>query len=282
MIERIDDIADPRLDDYRNLTDGHLRDHRGVFIAEGRLIVRTLLAGSRFRPRSVLVTGAAFESLRDLIDPLDQSAPADGPRVFLSGQKVVDAVAGFHVHRGCLAVAERGNPPTVEDLLGTIPSTPSVVVVLEDLLNHDNVGAVFRNASAFGLASSGAVLLSAGCVDPLYRKAVRVSMGGVLRVPFARFAPAQWPGGLRLLKNKGYTVMALTPSKDALDIREFGAERPIPDRLALLIGAEGPGLTDDALAASDIRVRIPIAPGVDSLNAATACGIALHRFSAGL
>lgn len=275
MIARIENEADPRLDDYRNLTDAQLLRDRGLFMAEGRLIVRTLLTASGFRPRSVLVTAAALESLRDVL-PGVAGDGRPGPPVLLVPQRIMDGIAGFHVHRGCLSAAERGPGLSVGDVIASAGAGSATIVVLENLLNHDNVGGVFRNACAFG---SAGVLLSPACVDPLYRKAVRVSMGGALRVPFAYFGADDWPGGLARLKHAGFTIIALTPAAGAIDIREFGTSRTPPGRAAIMLGTEGEGLTGEALEAADLRVRIDMAPGVDSINVASACAIALHRLT---
>lgn len=270
MIVRLEDPDDPRLDDYRNLTDASLRHDRGVFIAEGRLVVRTLLSASRYRPRSLLLTDAAMESLRDVVPPEDGA----GPPVYIIGQDAMNRVAGFNIHRGCLAAGERGRDLSPADVLHA--SAGRTIVVIEGVNNHDNIGGVFRNAAAFG---AGGVLLDRGCVDPLYRKAIRVSMGGVLRVPFACFDQPEWGPRLAPLRAAGYAVLALTPGPDAINIREFGSTRPLPERVALMLGAEGEGLSKHALAAADARVRISIVECIDSLNVAAAAGIALHWFA---
>lgn len=272
-IEPINDPNDPRLDDYRNLTDAQARDCRGAFIAEGRFVVRTLLTASSFRPRSVLVTAAALESLRDLL--IEPETPL--PPIYLVPASTLDSVVGFHLHRGCLAAADRGEPRTTEDLLRSVGPGPSTLLALENINNHDNVGGIFRNAAAFAAAG---VLLSAGCVDPLYRKAVRVSMGGVLRIPFAHMTgPNEWTAALALFRSQGFRILALTPRDGATDLRDFAVTRPIPPRTILLLGSEGYGLSDTALAAADECVRIAIVPGVDSLNVATTSGIALHALA---
>jgi tRNA G18 (ribose-2'-O)-methylase SpoU len=230
-------------------------------------VVRRLLSGRRFRACSVLVTPAALEGLRDALE----RAPADLP-VLLVPHGLVRGVVGYNFHRGCLAAGERGVEPPVSDLLE--PRGRRLLLVLDGVTNPDNVGALFRNAMAFG---ADAVLLSPACADPLYRKAIRVSIGGSLSVPFARLA--DWPHGLRALHEARYTIVALTPQAGATDIAEFGLTRPVPPRLALVLGAEGAGLSPDARAAAHCEVRIAMTPGADSLNVATACGIALHRLS---
>ena len=266
-IEPIDDPSDPRLADYRDLKDPHLRLRQGLFIAESREVIRRLLACRRFRARSVLLTPAALDGLRDVLETADPAT-----RILLVQHDLVRGVVGFNFHRGCLAVGERGAEPPVSSLLD--PCGARLLLVLEDVTNPDNVGAVFRNATVF--AADG-VLLSPGSADPLYRKAIRVSIGASLSLPFARLR--DWPGELLALRDAGYTIVALTPRADAIDIVEFGTTRPVPARLALLFGSEGTGLSDAARSAADCEVRIAMRPGADSLNVATACGIALHRLA---
>lgn len=262
-IDAIADPTDPRLDDYRDLRDHQLRLRRGLFVAESRSVVRLLLASRRFRTRSVLLTPAALDALRP-----DLAAADPATRVLVASHPVIRAVSGFDFHRGCLAIGERGEPNAPETLIDA--PGPRLLLVLEDISNPDNVGGVFRNAMAFGV---DAVLISAGSADPLYRKTIRVSVGGTLRVPFARLA--DWPASLPTLRAAGYVIAALTPGPSALPLERLGERQP-PDRLALLVGAEGPGLRERTLAMSDLEVRIDMAPGVDSLNVSTATGIALH------
>ena len=217
----------------------------------------------------MLVTPAALDGLHDLLETADPEI-----RILLVQHDLVRGVVGFNFHRGCLAVGERGALPPLSSLLD--PPGHRVLLVLEDVTNPDNVGAVFRNAMAFAADS---VLLSPGSADPLYRKAIRVSIGASLSIPFARLAG--WPGELTALRDAGYTIMALTPRAEATDIVEFGTTRTVPERLALLFGAEGVGLSAAARAAADHEVRIAMVPGADSLNVATACGITLHRLARG-
>jgi tRNA G18 (ribose-2'-O)-methylase SpoU len=267
LIERIDDPSDSRLEAYRDLKDPHLRLRQGLFIAESREVIRRLFSCGRFRMRSVLLTPAALEGLRDLLETVDPEI-----RILLVPHDIVRGVVGFNFHRGCLAVGERGAELPPGRLLG--PPGRRLLLALENVTNPDNIGAVFRNAMAF--AADG-ILLSPGSADPLYRKAIRVSIGASLSVPFARL-PA-WPADLRALRDAGYTIMALTPRSGAIDIVEFGTTRPVPERLVLLLGAEGSGLSGAARAAADLEVRIRMTPEADSLNIATACGIALHRLA---
>ena len=265
LTERIDDPTDPRLADYRDLKDAALRVRQGLFIAESREVVRKLLGGGRFRTRSVLLTPPGLEGMRDVMEAADPAV-----RILLTRQDIVRAVVGYNFHQGCVAIGERGTEPSRHELLD--PPGRRLVLALEDITNPDNIGGIFRNALAFG---ADGVLLSPTCADPLYRKAIRVSIGGSLSVPFARLG--DWHGDLRRLREAGYAVIALTPRGAVVDIAELGTTRPVPERVALLLGAEGAGLTASARGAADLEARIPMAPGVDSLNVATACGIALHR-----
>jgi tRNA G18 (ribose-2'-O)-methylase SpoU len=265
QVEIVEDPGDPRVVDYRDARDGRLRHRAGLFLVEGRLVVRRLLEVSRFRVRSLLLTPSALDDLRDLLTG-DGGLP-----LYVASAETVRAIVGFKFHRGCLAAAERGAPPGPEVLIE--PPGARTLLALEGLADPDNVGAVFRNAAAFGV---GGVLLSPGCADPLYRKAIRVSMGATLSLPFARI---DWPVGLLRLREAGYTLLALTPDRDAEDIRTMAGRGPGARRLVLLLGAEGAGLGPDSRAAAHQRVRIPTAAGIDSLNVATACAIALHRLA---
>ena len=256
-LELLDDPADARLDAYRDLRAAERFVREGLVVAEGPTVVRTLLTAPRFRTRSVLVSPAQRERLRDVLD----AAPA----VYVASDAVIARVAGFGFHRGAVALGERCAPASLDSL---VAGAPRLLVACEDLAQADNVGAVFRNAHAFGAAG---VLLSPGCCDPLYRKAVRTSAGAALHVPFAR--AASWPGDLARLRDAGLRIVALTPRADATPLD--AVRLPSDARVVLLVGAEGPGLGDAALAAADDAVRIPMAPGVDSLNVATAAGIAL-------
>jgi tRNA G18 (ribose-2'-O)-methylase SpoU len=251
------DLSDPRLADYRNVPDPQLLRERGVFVAEGRHVVRRLLAEPRFTTRSVLLTPTALDAMADAID----RAP-DIP-VFVVRQDAIDTITGFDIHRGCLAIGERPSPRPWAELV----RNARMVLVLERVGNADNVGGIFRNAAALG---ANAVLLGPACADPLYRKAIRTSMGAALRVPFAEME--DWPVDLSRLQASGFRLLALTPADSA---RPIEAASP-GDRVALLLGHEGDGLSDDALRHADVRVRIPMAEGVDSLNVATAAAIALH------
>ena len=264
-VETIEDPEDPRLADYREIRDAERRRRDGTFIAEGRQVVRRLLSAGRYRVRSALVTPPALHALGEAL-------AAAGVPTYLVRQDVVEAVVGMEFHHGCLAAGERGAEPTAEAVLAEVLSER--LVVLEGLGDSSNVGALFRNALAFGV---GAAFLAPGTADPLYRKAIRVSSGATVALPFARLA--DWPRDLGRLRDAGYTVLALTPRADAVDIGELGAGRPLPARLALLLGTEGRGLSAEALAAADLLVRIPMAPEMDSLNVAAAGAVALHWLS---
>ncbi len=264
-VEIIEDPTDPRIAEYGLARDGQLRRHHGLFLAEGRLVVRRLLEASRFRTRSLLSTRRALDDLLDVL------AGRDSLRAYEASIETIRAIVGFKFHRGCLALGEQGRSTPPDQVIG--PAGPRIVLALEELTDPDNIGAVFRNAAAFGAAG---VLLSPGCADPLYRKAIRVSMGATLATPFAR---TECAGGLAALRGAGYTLVALTPDRRADAIDAVAARGTASGRLALLVGAEGAGLSQESQASADLRVRIPMAPGADSLNVATACGIALHRLT---
>jgi tRNA G18 (ribose-2'-O)-methylase SpoU len=264
-VETIGDPEDPRLADYREIRDAERRRRTGTFIAEGRQVVRRLLDARRYRVRSALVTPPAWAALGEVL------ASAQVP-TYLIRQDLVEAVVGIEFHHGCLAAGERGAEPTAAAVLAE--ARGDRLVVLEGLGDASNVGALFRNALAFGV---GAVFLAPGTADPLYRKAIRVSAGATVALPFARLA--DWPRDLERLRDAGYMVLALTPRAEAVNLHELGAGRPLPARLALLLGTEGRGLSAEALAAADLQVRIPMAPEMDSLNVAAAGAVALHWLS---
>ena len=239
---------------------------QGVFIAEGEVVVRRLIGSARHETLSLLVAEKRVAGLADAIETLP-----DGVSVFAASQDVMDRIVGFPIHRGILGLGRARAAPSVEALLDAVSKEAgerALVLVLVGLANHNNVGGVFRNAAAFG---ADAVILDAECCDPLYRKAIRVSVGATLVVPFARLPHRADP--LAPLVAAGFSPIALTP----------GGETPLaemtrPARVALVLGAEGPGL-DEALVARCRSVRIEMAAGLDSLNVATASGIALHHFA---
>ncbi len=254
----VDDPTDSRLDDYRNLTDADVRpDRRGIVIAEGVNVVQRL-ASSTYPVRSVIGVPARIEALRPVLEPLNVD-------VYSVDKWVLSDVVGFRVTRGVLAAATRRAAADPAALL----QTARRVAVLEALNDFENLGALFRNAAAFGV---DAVLLDERCADPLYRRSVRVSMGHVLRVPFAVLADP-WPQALAALQD--FTVLALSPDPAGRALRDLAP----PARWAVLLGAEGPGLTPAALDAADQRVRIPMAGGVDSLNVATAAAVAFAHLA---
>ena len=261
-VERIDSPEDPRIADYRHVSEPELVRQRGLFVAEGRQVVRRLIEAGRHEVRSLLVSEAARLSLEPSLATLSPGVP-----IYVCGAGDFLGITGHDLHRGCLALASRPEPPEVDVVL----AASRMILVLEGLTNADNVGAIFRNALAFG---AQAVLLSPTCCDPLYRKAIRTSMAATLRVPFARLDA--WPGALSRVRGQGFTIVALTPREPSEDLDEVAA-RPRPAKLALLIGTEGTGLTPQAEAAADCRVRIPIRADVDSLNVAVAAGIAMYR-----
>lgn len=264
--EDVISLDDPRLADYRGLTDAELLARRGRFIVEGRGNLRVLLARSAFRPESILLGEAAFTALRP-----DLEAYAGEIPIFVAPQPVLDGVVGFKIHRGALAACLRPPPRDPGALAGEVLADfPAArVVVLEGVRDADNVGGVFRNAMALG---ARAVFACDRSCDPLYRKAIRTSMGGALCVPFAR--TGELVIFLDRLRALGFSIWAFDPKPpgDALD--RVGAQAAGP--VALLFGTEGEGLSEEALAAADRRVRIGMEPGVDSLNVATAAAIGLH------
>ena len=257
----VDDPADPRLDDFRDLNSADRRPDlpagSGLVIAEGVVVVARMLA-SRFAPIGFL----GVERRRaELAADLDGS---DAP-FYRTTAAVMAEVVGFHLNRGVLAAAHR--PPPLD--LDTVLTGARTVAVLEGVNDHENIGSIFRNAAGLG---GDAVLFGAACSDPLYRRSVRVSMGHVLRVPFATIP--DWPAaGLDLLRNKGFRVVALTPADTALPLARALGDGPV----ALLLGAEGPGLREDTMSLCDVRARIPMTPGTDSLNVATASGMAFYE-----
>jgi|SRR5579862_2120569 len=260
---RIDDGHDARLSGYAGVHEPASLRESGLFIAEGRFVVRRLLESPRINIRSLLVNDAALKGLGDVLD-----RAATNVTVFVASPDVITAATGFNLHRGCLALAERPAELSLEGVL----STSRFVAVLERVVDPDNIGSVFRSAEAFGVE---AVLLSPGCCDPFYRKAIRTSSGALLVVPFAAASP--WPHALDRLRDVGFSIAAMTPHGAAVGIGDFVGTAAARGRLAVLLGTEGDGLTADALARADIRLRIPMSGALDSLNIATAAGIALHR-----
>ncbi|HOF38127.1 MAG TPA: RNA methyltransferase [Dermatophilaceae bacterium] len=263
-VEWIADPTDPRLADYVALTDVALRrrtePERGLYVAESEKVIRRALAAGH-RPRSFLMAERWLTDLADVV----ADAREGGIPIYVGEHDVIEALTGFHLHRGALAAMQRPVLPAVGDLLAGARR----VLVLEDIVDHTNVGACFRSAAALGV---DAVLVTPRCADPLYRRAVRVSMGTVFQVPWTRIEP--WPlGGAELLRENGFTVAAFALTETAMTLDELSADPP--ERLALVLGTEGDGLTRHTIAAADLAVRIPMAGGVDSLNVAAACAVAL-------
>lgn len=261
----IERAEDERLADYVGLREATLRHRleteRGVFIAEGSKVIRRALE-SGHAPRSFLLAERWLADLDDLLAPLDVP-------VYLVSESLAEAVTGFHVHRGALASLHRTERFTVAEVLAG-----RRVMVLQDLVDHANVGAAIRNAA--GLGWDG-VLVSARCADPLYRRSIKVSMGTVFALPWARLEAGVDLGGL--LRGAGFTVVALALRPDAVRLADFAAGLRATDRVAILLGSEGPGLSADWVEAADVLVRIPMSAGVDSLNVAAASAIAAYALA---
>jgi len=248
------------IDDYRELADARLLRERGLFVAEGRFVVRRVIDDPRYTIHSLLLNDAAHRDLGDLLDRLPAGTP-----IHIRSPDEIAAVTGFAFHRGCLALVHRPAAAALDSIL----AAPSPIVLLEDVANPDNVGGVFRNAAAFG---AGGIIISPGCCDPLYRKAVRTSMGAVLGVPYAR--ADDWRAAVERVRRRGFRLVALTPRQPSQPIDEF-APYARATRVALAVGAEGTGVSETVDALADAHVRIPIAREVDSLNLSVAAGIAL-------
>lgn len=259
---RIDDAGDPRLEAYRAVRERDLVGREGLFVAEGRVVLEKAVAAMPGAIASVLVAEHRLDGLADVLGGLPAGTP-----VYAAGQAAMDEVVGFPIHRGILAVGRRPDRP-VDDLLSSLPPA-ALVVALVGIANHDNMGGIFRNAAAFG---ADAVLLDETSCDPLYRKAIRVSVGAALTVPFARTGSAATLLGV--LEAAGFETVALTPGGDT----QLGDLEAGP-RVVALFGAEGPGLPDAVLARTR-GVRIAMAGGFDSLNVATTSGIVLHHLAA--
>jgi tRNA G18 (ribose-2'-O)-methylase SpoU len=259
---RIDDPADPRIAAYRAIRERDLVGREGRFIAEGEVVVRVLLGGVRHAPVSLLI---AEKRIAGLAGPI-AALPA-GVLVYAASQEIMDGIAGFPMHRGILALGRRAPEIGADVLLAGLVAR-ALVVMLFGIANHDNMGGIFRNAAAFG---ADAVILDSDCCDPLYRKAIRVSVGGALTVPFARLLRGE--DGLALLARHGFDALALSPS-GATGLAEVGRS----ERTAVLFGSEGPGLPAEVLARAR-TVRIAMAGRLDSLNVATASGIVLHHLA---
>ncbi|GAA2421144.1 TrmH family RNA methyltransferase [Mycolicibacterium llatzerense] len=263
IVVDVDDPADPRLDDFRDLNSVDRRPDlpsgKGLVIAEGVLVAQRMLA-SRFSPRGFLGTD---RRLRELSDDL----AGCGVPYYRASAEVMAEVVGFHLNRGVLAAAPRPVELSVpEVLLGA-----RTVAVLEGVNDHENLGSIFRNAAGLGV---DAVVFGTGCADPLYRRAVRVSMGHALLVPYAR--AESWPGDLKLMQDNGFHLIAMTPGQGSVPLAD--ALAPLAEqKVGVLVGAEGPGLTEHTMRACEVRARIPMSRGTDSLNVATAAAMAFYE-----
>lgn len=259
----IDDLHDPRIEVYRDIRERDLVGRAGLFVAEGKVVVEKLADSTLHQPLSLLIASKRVEALEPALSRLSDEVP-----VYVAAQAVIDAIAGFPLHRGILAIGRRTHAPTADDLLAAIGER-ATVLVLCGIANHDNMGGIFRNAAAFGVT---AILLDADCCDPLYRKAIRVSVGATLLVPFAQIARQDDP--IALLERHAFSPMALSPA-GACPLNEWC---PGP-RTAIILGAEGPGLPADVIRRVQ-SVQIAMSGGFDSLNVATTSGIVLHHISA--
>lgn len=262
MSDLITDPSDPRLTDYVGLTDVALRrriePERGLYIAESEKVIRRALAAGH-EPRSFLMARRWLDDLADVV----ADARARGIPVYVGEHAIIESLTGFHLHRGALAAMHRPELPAVAEVVRDARR----VVILEDIVDHTNVGAIIRSCAGLGV---DAVLVTPRCADPLYRRAIRVSMGTVFQVPWTRIDP--WPAGIAQVRELGFVTAALALAQDSVDLDEFAADPP--ERVALVLGAEGDGLGHRTLAAVDTVVRIPMTGGVDSLNVAGAAAVA--------
>jgi len=256
---RITDPADPRIAVFRDIRERDLVGRQGVFIAEGEVVLRTLAATPRHKVRCVLIDEKRLEALAPVLERL--TAP-----LYVAPRDVLDGIAGFPLHRGILAAGECGTALTPAELLA--PPGERTIVALSGIANHDNMGGIFRNAAAFGAAG---ILLAGDCCDPYYRKAIRVSVGTTLTMPFARLDAGT--DLVAVLADEGYEVLTLSPAGGEILTPGIGS-----GRMAAVLGAEGPGLPAEMLARTR-AVRIPMADGVDSLNVATTSGVVLFALS---
>ena len=260
-IIQIADPTDARLTDYLSLTDLKLRNSlesaTGLYMAESATVIRRALAAGH-QPRSMLLTERWLGQVESLVEEFNLDLP-----IYLGTDEIITPITGFHLHRGILAAMHRPILPGVASIIANAKR----LAILEDLVDHTNVGAIFRAAAALGI---DAVLVTPRCADPLYRRSVRVSMGTVFQVPWTRLAT--WPAGLRELQDEGFVIAALTLAENAISIDALAAANP--QRLALLFGTEGHGLQPRTTAIADLSVTIPMEGGVDSLNVAAASAVA--------
>jgi len=263
----ITDAGDPRLADYVRLRDTSLRRHleseQGLFIAEGEKVIRRAIEAG-YRPRSFLLAERWLDGLRDVV----QRWPA--APVFVVTEDLAEQVTGFHVHRGALASLHRERRHRLDELVAM-----QRVVVLEDIVDHTNVGAIIRNAAALGWDGA---LLSPRAADPLYRRSIKVSMGAVFSLPWARLE--DWWAAPGMLAAAGFLTVALTPAPDALTLSELAAGISAETRVAVMLGTEGAGLSRRWSDEAEVRARIPMFAGIDSLNVAAAAAIACYALSA--
>lgn len=259
---------DPRLEPFRAVGDPELIRRRGLFVAEGRRVVAALLADDRYQVEMLLLSASAFAALESALEGL----AADVVVFVMDGPAGLQAVTGYRFHQGCLALARRPVSRGLDELLAPETDGALVLVGLEGVTNPDNVGTIFRSAYAFGAAG---VVLSPGCAHPLYRKALRTSMGTTLSLRFAQ--PEPWPAALVRVQERGIAVLALTPAEGAVDLDAALLALPTPLSVLLLLGSEERGLEAATLDLADRQVRIPMAAGADSLNVAASAAIALHR-----
>lgn len=259
----IADLNDPRIEAYRDIRERDLVGRQGLFMAEGRVVLEKLVGCALHQPLSLLIASKRAHELQDIIARLADDVP-----VYVAAQDVMNAIAGFPLHRGILAIGRRAGNPSAAQLVGGVDEA-ATVLLLSGIANHDNMGGIFRNAAAFGVQ---AVLLDADCCDPLYRKAIRVSVGGTLLVPFAQLARHEDP--LDLLEQHGFSPVALSPAGDCR-LQDWRPQA----RTAVLLGAEGPGLSADIIQRA-LSIQIAMSGGFDSLNVATTSGIVLHHIAA--
>ena len=259
-LERLADAADPRVSDYTGLTDTQLRRRRepaeGLYIAESTKVLRRAIDAGH-TPRSFFLTDKWLPTLEDILARFPE-VPA-----YVGTEAVLEEITGFHLHRGALAAMNRPAPLRLDEVL----QDARRIAVLEDMVDHTNLGAVFRSAAALGV---DAVLVTPRCADPFYRRAIRVSMGTVFQVPWVRLE--SWPGSIETLRESGFLVAALALERDSIELQQLSQRNP--DRLALILGTEGEGLSPETLEHSDLTVRIPMNPAVDSLNVAAAGALA--------
>lgn len=262
VIVTVNDLTNPALEPYRKLQDRQSQSRAGLFVAEGRSVFARMVESGRHQVQSVLVSPAALVALESSIARL----PAETP-VYVLPPAEIRVTAGFAIHQGCVALASRGSEP---DTSAALQHNPATVVVLEELADPDNVGSIFRSARALG---GDAVLLSQGTADPLYRKTIRTSMGAVFDLPYGR--SRDLVADVAELRNRGYLVAALTPAAPATTIAGWAAHVADGRKVALLVGNEGDGLSGRLLQAANVRVRVPMRAGADSINVHVAVAVAL-------